>query len=563
MNKKILTLFLIVFGLCFFVANTDTVNAANPVSTISTAPITFSLAVGADNKVYTIGNECSCLFVHDVTDKANPTTIASTTTSSAPDSIAYYNNHIYVSTYNGALDTFDVSNPSSPTLVNTYTFPSGYGTGQLRVFGSHLFVVFWQGEFAGPGGFSIFDLSNPNQPDQLSEVYHVENQSGAGDTFLRGTYLYVADYFGYTFSVYDVSDMSNPVLIQQLTGINDPQDYKVIEELGQVFEPWMLLGSGNALYLTDDDIIQVYDISSSTNPTYVKSIVAFRDVEGAHVKDNILYYSASFQSTMAYYDLTDPLDPRLISSHNTTLNNHYVDVGDDHYFYVNNRGESILNIYAPLAKPNVSISGPTSISQTSATLNTDLVDTGSATTTVIGFDWGSTGSFGQVASSTGLFGSGYQSSESITGLTCGTTYYYRAFAINFIGTATTSDSTFTTSDCSSSSGGSSSSSGSRLPQAILNQILATTTPALSNNTNNFIRNLTTGNSGSDVQNLQKYLNSKGFIIVLAGPGSKGNETNFFGGLTRAALTRFQKAHSIYPSVGYFGPLTRAFIAKNP
>lgn len=42
-------------------------------------------------------------------------------------------------------------------------------------------------------------------------------------------------------------------------------------------------------------------------------------------------------------------------------------------------------------------------------------------------------------------------------------------------------------------------------------------------------------------------------------GSIGNETIYFGPATRDALMRFQKYNGIIPSVGYFGPLTKATI----
>lgn len=80
--------------------------------------------------------------------------------------------------------------------------------------------------------------------------------------------------------------------------------------------------------------------------------------------------------------------------------------------------------------------------------------------------------------------------------------------------------------------------------------------------NKFTRDLTVGFTGEDVRNLQKYLNSKGFIVSTTGPGSMGNETTTFGPLTRAALARFQASVGITPAVGYFGPITRAYIANN-
>src|SRR3989344_5876440 len=73
----------------------------------------------------------------------------------------------------------------------------------------------------------------------------------------------------------------------------------------------------------------------------------------------------------------------------------------------------------------------------------------------------------------------------------------------------------------------------------------------------FDTNLGYGNSGSDVLSLQQFLNSHGFTIAESGPGSPGNESDYFGSLTRVALAEFQAANGITPSAGYFGPLTRA------
>ena len=75
----------------------------------------------------------------------------------------------------------------------------------------------------------------------------------------------------------------------------------------------------------------------------------------------------------------------------------------------------------------------------------------------------------------------------------------------------------------------------------------------------FTRNLEVGGTGDDVLALQKFLNANGFTIAESGPGSSGNETSTFGGLTRAALAKFQAANGITPAVGYFGPKTRAAI----
>src|SRR3989344_5995421 len=74
----------------------------------------------------------------------------------------------------------------------------------------------------------------------------------------------------------------------------------------------------------------------------------------------------------------------------------------------------------------------------------------------------------------------------------------------------------------------------------------------------FNTNLTLNSRGTDVLNLQKVLNlSADTQVALVGAGSPGNETSFFGGLTKQAVMKFQSKYGISPVAGYVGPMTRA------
>jgi peptidoglycan hydrolase-like protein with peptidoglycan-binding domain len=71
-----------------------------------------------------------------------------------------------------------------------------------------------------------------------------------------------------------------------------------------------------------------------------------------------------------------------------------------------------------------------------------------------------------------------------------------------------------------------------------------------------------GSSGAAVVSLQNYLiqaASGAAATRLAGAGATGN----FGTITEAALVEFQTAVGISPAAGYYGPITRAFIAAHP
>ncbi len=76
---------------------------------------------------------------------------------------------------------------------------------------------------------------------------------------------------------------------------------------------------------------------------------------------------------------------------------------------------------------------------------------------------------------------------------------------------------------------------------------------------NFKKDLKLGQTNTDIKELQKYLNSNGYIISKSGVGSKGKETNYFGSATKAALIKFQKAKKITPASGLFGPMTRKVV----
>jgi hypothetical protein len=70
-------------------------------------------------------------------------------------------------------------------------------------------------------------------------------------------------------------------------------------------------------------------------------------------------------------------------------------------------------------------------------------------------------------------------------------------------------------------------------------------------------------TNSNVKNLQIFLNDLGFTVAKSGPGSKGQETMYFGNATKAALIRFQEYYSteilkpvgLTKGTGNFGPST--------
>ena len=83
----------------------------------------------------------------------------------------------------------------------------------------------------------------------------------------------------------------------------------------------------------------------------------------------------------------------------------------------------------------------------------------------------------------------------------------------------------------------------------------------------FQKTLVAGVQSEDVRALQVYLNSHGFTVSTTGPGSKGNESNYFGAKTKAALKAFQEAYAkdilsplgLSKGTGILGTKTREYI----
>ncbi len=111
-------------------------------------------------------------------------------------------------------------------------------------------------------------------------------------------------------------------------------------------------------------------------------------------------------------------------------------------------GEDVSFTANACRAPSMSTQAATSVTETTATLNGTITDTGSSSVTERGFEYGPTTSYGQTVAQTA--GAPYSTGTftgSISSLTCGTTYHFRSYSINSTGTAYGTDVSLATTAC--------------------------------------------------------------------------------------------------------------------
>ena len=120
-----------------------------------------------------------------------------------------------------------------------------------------------------------------------------------------------------------------------------------------------------------------------------------------------------------------------------------VNVGSVGFVSAPPAGNGTINRSLIITVSSLTTSAANPVATSSATLNGIITNDGNASSTVEGFEYGPTISYGNTASTTGTFGVGSFSNQ-IFGLTPNTTYHFRSYATNSAGTGYGSDATFLT-----------------------------------------------------------------------------------------------------------------------
>jgi len=196
--------------------------------------------------------------------------------------VAIRGNYAYTACGTQGFSVFDISDPAQPNHITTYRPP--YNVGRLVTASDYLYV-----EDAYSGLLRIYSLANPAAPESVNSI-----ASNHSLYCTANGYLYLSAYNG--FSIYSLSNPTAPQLVGScnISGGNyildlaptgnyiyaangigglrviDASDPTHPSEVGSVAEnTWLVAASGNTLMTFGPDGLRAKDITDRLNPVTV------------------------------------------------------------------------------------------------------------------------------------------------------------------------------------------------------------------------------------------------------------------------------------------------------
>lgn len=208
--------------------------------------------------------------------------------------IAFQNDMLYVG---------DDANGKTIDLV-TYTDPTIIGSGDsygifsaLHASGTRLYVGRSDPIFDGElGGLSIFDITDPSSPNELSYKYGFDS---VYDIESDGTYAYLLGYYqGYKLRIYDVTNEAMPI---GLTTVNLPS-------VSENFE----LDNNLLLVTSQTNDLRIYDVTNPATPSLKSTFTGTEDARDVSVIGTLAFV-ADRVAGLVVVDFSTPEQPVEVS----------------------------------------------------------------------------------------------------------------------------------------------------------------------------------------------------------------------------------------------------------
>jgi hypothetical protein len=229
----------------------------------------YQMAING-NYLYVFSSGASYLYIVNVTNPANPFNVSGLLITGTPGSLyggVYSNGFVYIATQNKGLTIVNVSNPLAPVQVFQEGGTLNKSIG-VAINGSTVFTTNYQ--TAAPWTvryLKSWNVSNPSAP-VLLETYTLPSGTKPGGVSLNGHYAYVADLNTATFQIIDVSNLTamNYIASMQASASFNVQNNVAFSSLSSNYA--YLFSGGNATF---GGAIDLYDITNPSVPVLIKT----------------------------------------------------------------------------------------------------------------------------------------------------------------------------------------------------------------------------------------------------------------------------------------------------
>ena len=194
--------------------------------------------------------------------------------------------------------------PDSVRFVGSYVYGSDVRSHNLSIDVNRGFAYICKQNYTG---FRIVDLSNPESPVEVTTV----NTGNIHDVYARNDTVYVAEGFNGTYSIWDVSDKNNPVMLVRFfpSGAGYAHNIWASED-------------GRYVMTTEETVgrtVKIWNIEDMNNVTLLGSYLGGNSLaHNTHWMGNLAVI-AHYSYGVSVVDVSNPLQPVEVARYDTYL----------------------------------------------------------------------------------------------------------------------------------------------------------------------------------------------------------------------------------------------------
>ncbi len=308
--------------------------------------------------------------VISISDPANPEIIWESGGFSDITDIDLRGDTAFVAAGEGGLQLFDISQPASPVMLDSFSESSGHWAGSVSVAGHYAFLAY------GSAGFLAVDLNT------MEEVARIDSLVYAFSIEVRDFYAYMT--YGNPECPLAVIDISDPISPRTVGIYNPPEDivrFALDGDLAycadfyhglrmiSVAEPsnpheeyiysrfghdYQVSVNSQHAIVREEYKLKTIDIANLHNPAELGYYEFWNRITDMAIVGNIAYTCHFAPTCLNAIDLTDPSSPALAGSFTTASDVHCkVDVYDHYAYILEYSGIRIVDITDPAAMTEV------------------------------------------------------------------------------------------------------------------------------------------------------------------------------------------------------------------